>query len=138
VNVNNDLKSALQATLEEMFFLEVAEPKFFWARVMVREPFSGAVTLVFPRPLLETVAAGLMPDQEALDERTLGDILAELVNTVAGRLVSLVVDESTTFKLDVPDVGTGWPQSGLCPAAIQPYEIEGRLFMVLLEGEELV
>lgn len=137
VDVGTGLAEAVQATLEEMFFLEVMEPEFLWARVRVSEPFNGSVTLAFPRPLAEDVASGLMPGEETISEQMLQDTLAEMVNTVAGRLMSQVVDEDTTFRLEVPQTGSGWPDMDLAGAALFPYQIDRKCFMVLLQGERL-
>lgn len=135
--VKEKMLDAVTVTMEEMFFLEVGKPRFQWARVRVEAPFEGAVTLAFPQPLIEDVASGLMPGQEAFSDQMLQDTLAELVNTVAGRLVSSVVSEELTFTLSVPETGAGWPESKSDAVSVHPFQIDRKCFIVLLEGEKL-
>lgn len=135
--VKDLMLEAVRTTMEEMFFLEVGEPNFQWARVAVEKPFEGAVTLAFPTPLIQDVASGLMPEESNPSEQMLQDMLAELVNTVAGRLMSSVVSKETTFTLRVPETGSGWPEPHRTPATVHPLQIDRKCFIVLLEGEAL-
>lgn len=135
--VKKEMLEAVQVTMEEMFFLEVGEPKFQWARVNVEQPFTGAVTLAFPQPLIEDVASGLMPGEAEFSDQLLQDTLAELVNTVAGRLVSAVVSEDVTFRLSIPETGAGWPESSMNPVSVHPFQIDRKCFIVVLEGATL-
>lgn len=137
VSLKEGMLDAVRTTLEEMFFLEVTVPQFKWARVRVEEPFTGAVTLAFPRPLLEDVASGLMPGEDEIPEQMLSDMLAELVNTVAGRLINSVVSDDTTFKLGIPETGTGWPEAQNIETTIHPFQIDRKCFIVQLEGATL-
>ena len=137
VGVRQGMLDAVSATLEEMFFLEVAEPDFRWARVRVEEPFIGAVTLAFPLPLVRDVASGLIPGVDDIPEQMLADTLAEMVNTVAGRLMNSVVAKDTTFQLSVPETGIGWPEPQSKEAVIHPFQIDRKCFIVLLEGDYL-
>lgn len=112
MDVREAVRSAVAATMEEMFFVEARESDFLWSRVRVLEPCEGAVTMAFGRELLVHVAQSIFGEQARIREQTLWDTLAEVVNTVAGRIVSSFLPPETPFRLSVPESGTGWPTRG--------------------------
>ncbi|MDD4731425.1 MAG: chemotaxis protein CheX [Desulfovibrio sp.] len=109
MDMKDAVLSAVSATMEEMFFIEPQKSDFLWSRVRVLEPCTGSVTMAFPRPLLEQMARAIFGEQERIREQMLWDTLAEVVNTVAGRIVSSLLPPETTFRLSVPENGSGWP-----------------------------
>lgn len=132
------LNEAVAGTLEEMFFSEASPSDLLWAKVRVVEPLEGAVTLAFPRLLAEEMAASLMGGEGQVPERVLLDALAELVNTVAGKFMSLLVSEDTAFKLSVPETGSGWPRRPGNNGMVQPFRVGKANFVALVEGEALL
>ncbi|MEF2144736.1 MAG: chemotaxis protein CheX [Desulfovibrionaceae bacterium] len=124
---------AVSATMEEMFFIEASSSDYLWSRVRVLEPCEGAVTMVFPRKLLTLAAAAIFGEDERIREQTLWDTLAEIVNTVAGRILGELLSEDRTFKLSVPESGTGWPSKSGDP---EIYMTESGGFVVMTSGLE--
>ena len=127
------LVCAVAETFEGMLFMEVLpadvpEPgrDALWARVPVLEPVAGGVTLLCPpglaRALADALTMGcpggdLAPEiacRVALGaERLHLDALAELVNTLAGRLLGRIVPERQAFRLGLPETGTGHSSGGV-------------------------
>ncbi|WP_022663072.1 chemotaxis protein CheX [Paucidesulfovibrio longus] len=133
MNVKQAVNSAVNATMEEMFFVESRESDFLWSKVRVLEPCEGSVTLAFERNLLEHVAQAIFGEQERIREQTLWDTLAEVVNTVAGRVMSALLPPQTPFRLSVPENGTGWPPKGSEPTL---YVTDEGGFVVMVKGLE--
>lgn len=133
MDVKGAVHSAISATMEEMFFVESKPSDFLWSKVRVLEPCEGSVTMVFPRTLLEQVAQAIFGEQERIREQTLWDTLAEIVNTVAGRVMSTLLTPETTFRLSVPESGTGWPAKSSEPIL---YVTDAGGFVIMVKGLE--
>ncbi|SKA89817.1 Chemotaxis phosphatase CheX [Paucidesulfovibrio gracilis DSM 16080] len=131
MDVKEAVHSAVSATMEEMFFLEPQASDFLWSKVRVLEPCTGSVTMAFPRTLLIQAAHGLFGEQERIREQMLWDTLAEVVNTVAGRIMSNLLPPDSTFRLSVPESGTGWPAKDGEPIL---YMTDGGGFVVMTDG----
>ncbi|MGE4291003.1 MAG: chemotaxis protein CheX [Desulfovibrio sp.] len=131
MSVKESVQAAVSATMEEMFFVEPRNSDFLWSKVRVLEPCEGSVTLVFERSLLQYVAQAIFGEHERIREQTLWDTLAEVVNTVTGRVVSSLLPPDTPFRLSVPENGTGWP-----PRANEPmlYVTDRGGFVVMVKG----
>jgi hypothetical protein len=72
------------------------------------------------------------------ETETMADTVAEMANTVAGRLMSRILDEESAFELDLPEKGVGRFQCDQERDYVQFYEINGHLYIVVIEGEDLM
>lgn len=113
---------AVKDTFETMAFMEVTpmdeenrlemeEP--LWATIEIMEPVQGRFTLVIPNALAEEITETLfISDTESpIAENLALDTLAELVNTIAGRLMSDQVNLEHTLSIGLPEYGRGLPET---------------------------
>jgi len=133
------LHDAVAESLENMFFSEVQDVEFHWGSVEVVKPINGKVTIAFPRELaLEIVNEVFGVERQQITIDVINDIIAEVANTVAGRLISTLVAPSETFELLVPETGEGLLEAGQAISFINHYEMNGKVYLVMLEGESLL
>lgn len=111
------IAAAVERTFEEMTFLEVKhirEPKaisersaFLKTTLLVHDPFPGELCLKAPRSLVVGVARCLFSigDEDIVDPSLL-DLLAELLNTIAGSILNEITPKDATFRLGLPETGT--------------------------------
>jgi hypothetical protein len=117
-----DVIEAVRDTFETMTFMEVMLPveesgleieEPLWAAIEIMKPVQVRFILVLPNALAEEVTETLFtPDPDTpLSENLVLDTLAELVNTIGGRLMSDLVGVDQTLKLSLPEYGRGMPES---------------------------
>jgi len=133
------LHDAVAESLENMFFSEVQDVEFHWGSVEVVKPISGKVTIAIPKELaLEIVHEVFGVERQQITIDVINDIIAEVANTVAGRLISTLVAPDETFELLVPETGEGKLEAGQTISFINHYEMNGKVYLVMLEGESLL
>lgn len=133
------LHSAVTESLENMFFSEVNDVEFHWGSVEVTEPISGKITVAFPKELVyEIVHEVFGVERNEITITVINDIIAEVANTVAGRLVNELVKGDKAFKLQVPKTGMGTIDVAQPVSFINHYEMNNKIYLVMLEGESLL
>jgi len=141
--------SAVGETFEEMAFLEVYqvedpdelmdEESLLRASLLVHDPFPGELCLVAPRSLMADVAMGLFSlEKENIDDLTLFDLLAELLNTIAGKIMNQITPQDATFRLGLPETGV----ESLADAGAQTVEFyfdgDEKVFSVAASGDAFI
>lgn len=107
---NETMHAAVSATFENMAFMEVltrdessALQDVMWTSILVHNPTQGELSLVIPKELLVRITETLLGSTpEEVSEQNLKDILAEILNTIAGRFLSEIIPEDQTFRLGLP------------------------------------
>jgi hypothetical protein len=159
VELTRALEDAVGRTLEGMLFMEAlpAEEGFidknadlFWASLPVKRPMSGRMAIVVPRSLLLSIVDGFygeagtesafLDGQELqVSDQIMLDTLAELLNTIAGRMMNLIVPANDIFELGLPEHGKGYPEVRKdTPCKEHVFDIDDQFFSVVLEGEEIL
>lgn len=117
--LRQELVSAITKTMENMTFADVefaddeAETREegenkLWAILPVEKPFRARLMLEIPRECGQLLAAEVFGQvQGNASEETVYDMVAEMLNTISGRFLRGVVPENETFKLGLPEKGTG-------------------------------
>ncbi|XPV76878.1 MAG: hypothetical protein ACNI27_02850 [Desulfovibrio sp.] len=160
IDLTRALEDAVGRTLEGMLFME-AVPAYeetldqstdlFWASLAVKAPMKGKLTFVVPRSLLVNIVDGFYGEAgteaaflegsnvQATDQIML-DTLAELLNTIAGRTLNLIVPANNVFELGLPATGLGYPDGpdGVACRREHVFKIDEQYFSIILEGENLV
>lgn len=140
---NRAVHQAVEETLENMAFMQVTpvesanltdpEIRLCWARLEAKEPRRGAMLLQFTYPLAELITQTIFGLEEPPPEQQVFDTLAEILNTMAGRLMSLITPISQTFTLDLPKTGTGFPPEEDREWFVSYFDIEGEFFVFSVE-----
>lgn len=87
---------------------ESGEPlsKSYWTFIPVLSPVQGAMFMEIPSALAAEITKNLYGwmDESEMTEKVEQDALTELINTIAGRLMSLLLPEDRTFELGLPEI----------------------------------
>lgn len=111
------VSEVLGEALEAMAFVSIEEcsadeAKDLWqqckaADLLITEPALFEMRLRIATELLYQVAETMYTmDRDELEEQLVTDLLTELLNTVAGRFMTEILPEQTTFTLSLPEVAT--------------------------------
>ncbi|MBI9076749.1 MAG: chemotaxis protein CheX [Desulfatibacillum sp.] len=120
-NVAKAVFKAMSDTFEGMAFVQISRqedqtpvtdsPDLIWSRVDVEAPAKGFLVVAYTREMGVHIVESLYGIMdEPCTKEVLEDSLNEIVNTVIGRCMSLLVPEGQTFELGLPQTGEGWPE----------------------------
>ena len=116
------VSNAMLETFEGMAFVELnpstadeivqarASGKWVNAKITLREPIVGEITMVIPREVGEAIAGALFSGvAEEITIQQVQDTVGELMNTVAGQVLSEIVPEDQRFAFSLPTVSDADP-----------------------------
>ena len=109
---------AVKQTFENMAFVEVTEQaaecelqtpaEMAWASILIHDPQQGEVRLALPRTLLVELTAGMFGiEADEVTGEQQDDILAELLNTLAGLFMTNLLPDDQAYQLGLPEHGEG-------------------------------
>ncbi len=89
--------------------------KNYWTAIPILSPLKGSMLMEIPDPLAIELTKNLYGwvDDSQITEKVKQDALTELINTISGRLMRLLLPEDQTFELGLPELKDG-PRE-LCP-----------------------
>ncbi|MDQ3231764.1 MAG: chemotaxis protein CheX [Pseudobdellovibrionaceae bacterium] len=106
------LNNAVQDTLETLAFTEAVPlaadrvrplpAPFYVTTVEVKQPYAGSIRLMIGRELAISLVSSMLGGSDPMDDATVQDGLSELVNTISGRILAQLVDNSSSFDLGIP------------------------------------
>jgi hypothetical protein len=143
-NLERAIVAAVAETLENMTFMEAApaqsgaEGETLTAGLLIHAPFPAELRLTLPLTLLGKVAESVfaLPAEE-LEAQVLRDLLAEILNTVAGRLLTAYLPPEQSYQLGLPEFG----DEGVLPDTEEKswfFQMEGEPFTLRVRGEALL
>ncbi|MFZ5570550.1 MAG: chemotaxis protein CheX [Thermodesulfobacteriota bacterium] len=115
------LLQAVSETFETMIFTQVVlwnqppgdlskssaavPPRSYWCSIPVISPLKGSMLMIIPATLAVEITKNLYgwTDNAELTETVELDAIAELVNTISGRLLSFLLPEDQSFELGLPE-----------------------------------
>ena len=142
------LGSAIAKTMEEMTFEEVEideVPKIpsaiqndsLWAALPIKRPLAGKLVLdtsqIYARKLAEGIFGG--PGKEFSDD-IVRDVLAEILNTVAGSFINELVPKDQEFELGLPTTGLGKIPEPEVPVTSIRANVGGFYLTAVLTGKD--
>ena len=142
------LGSAIAKTMEEMTFEEVEIDEApqttlamrndsLWAALPIKRPLVGELVLntsqIYARKLAEDVYGG--PGKE-FSENVVRDVLAEILNTVAGSFIKKVVPQDQQFELGLPTTGLGKIPEPASPVTSIRANVGGHYLTAVLTGKD--
>ena len=142
--LNKLMHEAAEKTIENFAFAEVytidsAKPypkSAFQAEMKVKEPAAGDFCLVSSKELLSMIAENLFAlPADQIPENKMQDLLAELLNTIAGRFLNDALPDDTSFTLDLPKRCPPAPPAASPSLLPWHFTIEDMPFSVYLSGE---
>ena len=107
--------------------------------LLIHEPVQGELLLFMEEKLLtklSTLVYGL--EESAVAPEIEKDLLAELLNTIAGRFLAAILPPEEGFLLGVPNQESA-PLSCPAPPCLQwNFTIEGRFMALILHGKSIM
>lgn len=143
-NLDRAIGAAVAETLENLAFMEAlpaeegAQGETLTVGVLIHDPFPAELRLTLPLPLLGKIGEAVyaLPAEE-LEEQILRDLLAEILNTVAGRFLTAYLPPEQSFRLGLPELG----DEGVLPDAGERcwfYRMDDEQFTLRVRGEALL
>lgn len=139
------MTNAVIDTFENMAFTEVIrtdqsapeDPGLLRANILIHDPVPGELRLVIPHQLATAIAEALYnPTDESELDKLLSDVLAELLNTIAGRVMAEAIPDQT-FRLGLPETVEGSFDETDLPSVQCAFEAEGSSFFLAVCGDAL-
>ena len=145
-NLDLALQSAVTETIENMAFMEVLlNPDAQWdpaseatliGRQQMVEPLQCEMQLIIPNKLIGSITDVVhsLSDSEFKDD-ILQDVLAEILNTIAGRFFSAILPDEQAFQMGLPTVNTEKDAESELQKREWRFFVEGQPFIVVLKGD---
>jgi CheY-specific phosphatase CheX len=136
---------AVRMTFENMAFLEVTEQspevllemplESVWVSILIHDPIQLELRLVLAQSLLSEMTADMFSiELEEIAETQRLDIVAELLNTLAGLFMTNLLPDDQTYQLGLPEHGEG-PVPGIEEGSlVWRLQIEGTPLLVVASG----
>lgn len=146
VNLQEALISAVSDTLEGMAFIEVLKADTItpydehMARlrvaILINSPFPGEICMVLPVALASLFVQNMYSiEEQDLTDSIKNDVLGEILNVVAGCLMSRIMPVDQSYQLGLPEIGNDvFLQTELNAKSIE-FNAEGYPFWILLVGD---
>lgn len=145
-NLECAIVAAAAETLENMAFMEAlpadggaAEGDSLTVGLLIHDPWPAELSLTFPRTLLGKVAETVyaLPAEE-LEEQILRDLLAEMLNTVAGRFLTAYLPPDQSYRLGLPEFGEDSVLPGDTKEKCWHFRMDNEPFTLKIRGEALL
>jgi len=128
-----------EAQISDSLETESFQPTFYQTGINLIKPNFAAFSMTFPTDLAIDITKNLYGwmEEENPPEHLIQDCLAEIINTVAGKLMSMLLDTRSTFALSMPDLKIV-KQISLGKGEIYSYHtIDNFKFFLTIEGDLL-
>lgn len=146
MTVKETLIEAVGDTIESMAFMEVLPGEKttpydehlvrLRVEILVNAPFPGEIRLVLPKQLAFVFAQNMYSlDESGVTEEIISDVLGEIVNIVAGRLMADILPADQTFQLGLPLIGEDVFLETEASSLAVEFEAEETPFWVILFGD---
>lgn len=144
-NFDEMVRQSIAVTLENMAFMEVlpqsqetaagAANSSMSARLLVLDPIQAEMILTLPIQLLRNIidVVHAFPEEDVV-EQIQADMLGELLNTVAGRLLNDFIPGNQSYRLGLPEVSQDHPVLCDGPSKIWKYDVEGEPLTFTIVG----
>lgn len=141
------MAQAVSETVENLAFLEVtasptaleADENTLRVEMLVHDPVQGEFRLTLPAQLLAQITETLYGQPAAaIPQATQIDLLAELLNTIAGRFLSELLPPETSFKLGLPTLAQGELKKPAAGTIAWHFQAAGMAFSLSASGESLL
>lgn len=138
--LSNAVARAVVESLENMVFMAVEPMRLIWGKVQILSPYRGAITVAFPEKLVFSITGDLHAQDvnSETNKALFMDTVAEMTNTIAGRVMSMLVPEDEEYEISLPKTGMGDIDYEQGSCYIQHFEIDGSMYAVMVEGSDLL
>ncbi len=145
-NLVDIVVDATAETVENMAFLEVLQSDKITpydehlvrlrVEILINSPFPGEIRLVIPISLAVLFAQNMYNlEEKEISEKLMHDVLGEIVNIIAGRLMADIVPADQAFHLGLPQVGADVFLETEASSFSVEFDTEGTPFWLILFGD---
>lgn len=146
MNVKEILLDAVTETIESMAFIELLPSEKITpydehlvrlrVEILINAPFPGEIRLVLPKSLAFLFAQNMYSlEEKDVTDDIISDVLGEVVNIVAGRLMADILPVDQTFQLGLPLIGPDVFLDTEAASQAVEFDAEGSPFWVILFGD---
>lgn len=139
---------AVCQTLETMAFVEVIEQseelelviptEANWVNILIHDPVQGELRLAMSQTLLSNMAADMFGiETDEVDENQCQDIIAEILNTLAGLFMTRLLPDDQTYQLGLPEPGVGPLPENEEGSIVWNLQVEGSPLLLVANGAGL-
>ncbi len=136
---------AVRETFENMAFIEVSEQsdeldyeiptEEVWVSILIHNPLQGELRLALSKEMLTTMTADMFNiETEEVEEKQRRDILAEMLNTLAGIFMTKFLPDDQTYQLGLPEQGEGPIPENDEGSIVWNLQIEGSPLLLVASG----
>lgn len=140
------IADAVSQTIESMAFVDISLSSTktpydehlvrLRVEILINAPFPGEIRLVLPVSLAVSFAKNMYNlDEKEVSEEILNDVLGEIINIVAGRIMADILPEDQTFQLGLPQVGQDVFLETEAASLDLEFDAEGFPFWVIMFGD---
>ncbi|HQU72342.1 MAG TPA: chemotaxis protein CheX [Calditrichia bacterium] len=144
INVDDLFEKALSESLEGLAFIELESHQKrqslpglreddWVTRISIDAPFQAFVTLIFDDTFANDLVENVTMEMEKITETMIRDALAEVANTVVGRLAYSLLDGESDFSIGLPSCERGSHPGGVLSVSRKPTILE----FLMVEGRVL-
>jgi len=132
-------------TFEKMAFVEVTEQSdeleqeipsdAIWVSILIHDPLQGEIRLAIPQGLLTNMTADMFGiELSDVEEKQRQDIIAEILNTLAGLFMTNLLPDDQSYKLGLPEHGEGPIPEVEDGSILWNLKIEGSPLLLIVNG----
>ena len=142
------LSHAIARTMENMTFDEIEvvdiplNPEItrdgMWATLSILNPIKGEVVLELSRELGAQLAREVygVAVGSAISDESVRDVIAEILNTLAGRFIDRLVASQFKFELGLPNTGNGRAHLNSRPVAAMVVSVGSHFLTTSVLGQD--
>ncbi|MGK5092494.1 chemotaxis protein CheX [Deltaproteobacteria bacterium TL4] len=142
----NIVVEVMQESLETIAFMEVISSAAFSpydeslkrkrAEILIHDPIPGEIILVMPESLVLIIAENVYALEEAkITDELMDDLIAEMINVIAGNLMRKIIPDDQSFQLGLPAVGrNAYLEIKKEINRTVQFDMEGEAFWMVLRG----
>ncbi len=140
------LTSAVALTMENMAFeqadtlspdssTEESIPRNLWVTLPIIKPLPGEISIQLSMDYARSLAGSLFEGSDNLPtDELVKDALAEVLNTIAGRLMTQLVPSKEEFEMGLPRVSAGECPISKEGALCRNFDVGGHILTAYLSG----
>ncbi len=145
MKILDKLVNATLETIENMAFMEVIKSDKetpydehlvrLRVEILINKPFPGEMRLVLPIGLAIEFAKNMYNlEEEEISEELMHDVLGEIINVIAGRLMADLIPSDQMFDLGLPLIGPDVFVKTEATSMNVEFEADGIPFWLILFG----
>ena len=112
---------------------------WYYMTIFIYSPFAGEMRLIVPGPVVTVMAKNMwLLEENEISAQLKEDLLKEVLNVIAGRILIEIVPPNETFQLGIPDAGRDSFLKLQTASIAIDFKMKGLPFWLVLVGDQLL